>query len=235
MNKQIAVPIIGVLALGLIATGVFYLQGTSKLNDAQDEIAGLQGDVSGLETDLAAIETDLAATEAELTVSEATNSTLEAELVDSGAKVATLETELDEANSATQIFQDWNLTLSEELKKVKDPRHFETLVELEAWLAQDDTDTNTRLASAPAAEQAFILQVRALRDGYLLPAWFEDFNFLDGIGDHVDLDHFDMGIDFVGNLAYIGDEMYYVFPTDDSIFPFAFGLSPLPSHPLPLD
>ena len=225
MNKRIASPIIGVLAVGLIVAGIFYLQGANELTDAQSEIVSLEGNVSALGTELADSEAEVSTLEA----------ALETEQANSAANVAALETELDQANSATQTQLDRNLTLSEELEKVTDPRHFESLEELEAWLAQDDTDTRVRWESLPPEEKAFILQVRALRDGYLLPAWFEDFNFLDGIGDHVDLDHFDMGIDFVGNLAYIGDEMYYVFPTDDSIFPFAFGLSPLPSHPLPLD
>ena len=249
MNQRIAIPIIGVLAVGLIATGVFYLQGTNKLEDAQTEIAGLQGDVSGLEEDLAATEEDLeategdlAATEVDLAAVEATNSTLEVGLADSVARVATLETELDDANSATQTQLDRNLTLSEELLTVKDPRHFETLEELEAWLAQDDTNTNTRLASATPAERAFILQVRALRDGYLLPAWFEDFNFLDidvdGVMimvDHLDQNHFDGTIDFVGNLAYIGDAIYYVWAEEDFIVEFAVALPLIPSHPQPLE
>ncbi len=220
MNKRIAIPVIGVLAVGLIVTGVFYLQGTSKLGDAQDEIAGLQGDVSGLEGDLATTEADLAATEADLAATEAGQAATEVDLADSAARVSTLEGELDQAASAALTQQDINSTLSEELEKVKDPRHFETLAELQAWLAQDDTNTRVRWQSMPPNELVYVLQVRALRDGYILPAWFEDFDF-DGV------------VDYVGNLAYIGEEIYYVWVDDDSTVAFAQMVPPIPPHPLP--
>jgi|TARA_B100001971_G_C18170987_1_gene527100 hypothetical protein len=228
MNKRIASPIIGVLAVGLIVVGVFYLQGANELTDAQSEIVSLEGNVSALGTELADSEAEVSTLEA----------ALETEQANSAANVAALETELDQANSATQTQLDRNLTLSEELEKVTDPRHFESLEELEAWLAQDDTDTRVRWESLPPEEKAFILQVRALRDGYLLPAWFEDFNYMDVDGamvDHLDLEHFDGIIDFVGNLAYIGTEMYYMFPLDDTVFPFAIDSPLIPPHPLPLD
>jgi len=212
MNKWIAIPIIGIMAVGFTITGVFYLQDTNKLDDAQNAITNLQGDVSDLKGDLAAAERNL-------TASEVTSLTLQEELLDSTTRVTTLETELDEGNSAIQTQLSLNLALSGELEKVQNPRHFETLDELEAWLAQDDTDTKVRWQSLPPEQKVFILQVRALRDGYLLPAWFEDFDF-------------DNIIDFVGNLAYIGDEIYYVWPFDDSVAEFAF-VPPIPSHPLP--
>jgi len=212
MNKWIAIPIIGIMAVGFTITGVFYLQDTNKLDDAQNTITNLQGDVSDLKGDLAAAERNL-------TASEVTSLTLQEELLDSTTRVTTLETELDEGNSAIQTQLSLNLALSGELEKVQNPRHFETLDELEAWLAQDDTDTKVRWQSLPPEQKVFILQVRALRDGYLLPAWFEDFDF-------------DNIIDFVGNLAYIGDEIYYVWPFDDSVAEFAF-VPPIPSHPLP--
>ena len=211
MNKWIAIPIIGIMAVGFTITGVFYLQDTNKLDDAQNAITNLQGDVSDLKGDLAAAERNL-------TASEVTSLTLQEELLDSTTRVTTLETELDEGNSAIQTQLSLNLALSGELEKVQNPRHFETLDELEAWLAQDDTDTKVRWQSLPPEQKVFILQVRALRDGYLLPAWFEDFDF-------------DNIIDFVGNLAYIGDEIYYVWPLDDSVAEFAF-VPPIPSHPL---
>ena len=208
MNKRIAIPIIGVLVCGLIAAAC---SGANELTDAQDEIAGLQGDVSGLEAGLADSEAEVSALGTELTVSKA-------ELVDSAARVATLEVELDQATSAAQTQQSLNLTLAEELKKVKGPRHFESVTELEAWLAQDNTDTRTRWESMPLRERAFVLQVRALRDGYLLPAWF-----------------FDPELTFVGNLAYIGAEIWWVWPDDDLIELMVDVVPPIPSRPLSLD
>jgi hypothetical protein len=49
MNKWIAIPIIVVLAVGLIAMGFLYRQETNKLKDAQSEIVTLEGNVSTLE------------------------------------------------------------------------------------------------------------------------------------------------------------------------------------------
>jgi hypothetical protein len=110
-------------------------------------------------------------------------------------------------------------TLSEELQTVKDPRHFTSLQELISWLAQDDTDT--AYAGRTATELVLILQVRALRDGYLLPANMED---VDG----------DYNVDIVGNIAYIGGNGYVVVPGTDDVVEWFRNIPPIPSHPLPL-
>ncbi len=249
-NKQTIISIISTLAVGATVLGVFYFQENSKLKEAQAEIVSLEGNVSTLETELAAakaevtkldgelasakakvgtLETDLAAVQGEvatletdLTAVQGEVATLEAELAAAKAKVGTLETDLKSAQNNLQAQRDTNLELSEDLEKAQDPKHFASLEELEAWLAQDDTDTNIRLASAPPIEMMFILQVRALRDGYLLPAWVEDFDF-------------DFVLDFVGNLAYIGDEIYYVWAPTDEVILFASDVPLIPLHPLSLD
>jgi septal ring factor EnvC (AmiA/AmiB activator) len=257
MNKWITISAIGALAIGVITTGVLYAQENSRLKDAQTEIIGLKGNVSALESNVSALKADLAAAEgevstletelaaaegevlileADLAAAEGEISTLETELVAAEAQVSTLATELaaaetqvstleadlESAQSALQAQQDINSELSEDLAAVQDPRHFESLEELGAWLAQDDTDTDIRLAAVPSWERIFILQVRALRDGYLLPANFEDW---DG----------DLIVDFWGNLAYIGDDIYWVWAVDDSIFLWAIDMPPVPLHPSPLD
>ena len=56
INKWIAIPIIGVLAAGLIAMGFLYQQETNKLKDAQSEIVTLEGNVSTLEAEISALE-----------------------------------------------------------------------------------------------------------------------------------------------------------------------------------
>jgi hypothetical protein len=87
---------------------------------------------------------------------------------------------------------------------------------LEVWLAQDYTDIE--YSDASPFEIVYVLQARALIDGYLLPAHFEDPDF-------------DYVVDFIGNLAYIGDELYYVWPYDDSYFLWA-DVPLIPSYPL---
>ncbi|MBA7638177.1 hypothetical protein ES703_45830 [subsurface metagenome] len=234
MNKWIAIPVIAVLAVGIIVGGYFLWQQTSKLGEAESEIVTLEGNVATLEGNVATLETDLADSEAtvstletDLADSEATVSTLEGnvatletDLADSEATVSTLEADLGTANSQITSLQadvstqqTINSSLSAELKKVKDPRHFVSLSELVDWLRDDDTDT--KYADESLAEKALILQVRALRDGYLLLA----FTYEEGGG---------------FNYAIIDDELWFVFPEDDETS-FYIYVDPLPSHPLPLD
>ncbi len=254
MNKWISISISGVLVMGLAASLFLYFQESSSLKDAESKIVTLEGNVSSLGADLAAAEAEVARLDGELIAAEAQVSTLEADLMAAQTQVTTLETELTaaeaqvsalegnvstletdlaaaqarvstlEADLAAAEAQVSTLeagladaeaqvaTLSEELQTVKDPRHFTSLQELEAWLVQDDTDTAYPFIST--AELAFILQVRALRDGYLLPADV----YPDGFG---------------YNWAYIGSDIYVIFPEDDSIIWWDI-MEPVPSHPLPL-
>ena len=252
MDKHIN---IAVLVVGLVASLFLYFQESGRLKDAKSEIVDLEGTVSTLEADLAAAQAEVLALEADLAASEAEVSALEADLAASEAEVSALEADLAAAQADVLALQadlaaaqaevstlqadlaaaqaevstlqadlaaaEADVSaLSEELQTVKDPRHFTSLQELEAWLAQDNTDTTYPFASA--FERAYVLQVRALRDGYLLPAYFADPDY-------------DRIVEFVGNLAYIGDEIYYVWAGDDSNFLWAINTPLVPSHPLPLD
>ena len=211
--KWLAVTVIIILAVGTVGGGYLYLQETNKLKDAQSEIVALEGNVATLEGNVSSLEGNVSALEGNV-------SALETNLADSEATVSTLETDLEATNAeidglqadvSTQ--QNINSALSAELKTVKDPRHFASLQELTDWLNEDDTDTKYKDESM--SEKAFILQVRALRDGYLLPA----VTSIDGEG---------------ANLAVIGDEEYAVNPNDDDT-EFMYYVEPVSSHPLPLD
>ncbi|MBA7697640.1 hypothetical protein ES703_106307 [subsurface metagenome] len=222
MNKWIAIPVITVLAVGIIAGGYFLWQQTSKLGDAESEIVTLEGDVSTLEGNVSTLEGDISTLEGNVSTLEGNVSTLETDLAESETTVSTLEADLTSANSRISNLQSdvstqqtINSSLSAELNKVKDPKHFATLSELVDWLDEDDTDT--KYAGKAPSELSFILQVRALRDGYLLPA------DVDVEGDYY----------YVSNSARIGDSLYWVFASNDST-QFASYVSPIPSRPLPL-
>ena len=91
-------------------------------------------------------------------------------------------------------------SLQGELNTVMYPRHFSSLQELRDWLEQDDTDDEWTDVSC-YAELCYMLQVRALQDGYLIST---------------DVD-FQSGVDYWSNCAVIGDTMYWIYPDDDSI------------------
>lgn len=174
----------------------------SEIVDLEEDISALEGNVSTLEGNVSALETDLAE-------SEATVATLQSDLDIANNKVCNLQRDL-----STQ--RNINTTLSSELKTVKDPRHFSSIQELTDWLHEDDTDT--KYADESNSQKAFILQVKALRDGYLLPV----------ICVLVD------NIPTMRNMAIIGNEMYWINANDDDSY-LRDTVDPIPSHPLPLD
>ena len=106
MNKWIAIviPIISLLAVGVMVTGVVYLHGTNKLNDAQDEIVALEGNVSTLESNVLALEAEVSTLEGDLAAAEAEVSTLEAKVLALESDVLALG-----AGLAPITFPDTNL------------------------------------------------------------------------------------------------------------------------------
>jgi uncharacterized coiled-coil protein SlyX len=225
--------------VALIVLGVFYAQGVGKLDDANARIYNLETQLAkekaaaaSLEVQLAAqktmvadLQAQLSATKADLTASQAKVSSLTSDLTAANAKVTGLTADLAAANSkvaSTQASLDKayaDLAISaSSLKQVQDPRHFNTLAELQTWLAKDDTNTNPAYAASSSYAKAFILQVKALRDGYLLPACLD----------------WDATYIYSWNAAVVGGMVVSVNASTDVITPGpTFGSAP-PSHPLPL-
>jgi hypothetical protein len=107
-----------------------------------------------------------------------------------------------------------------EIAKVEAPRHFNSLDELQTWLQQ--AAVNTKYAALRPIERAYILQVLALRDGYLLPAGFE-----------IGATAFD-----AFNTAYISGTIYMVSPSTNAVTNLGpndtpFVVNPISSQPLP--
>ncbi len=138
-------------------------------------------------------------------------------LLQQNNKLTEAESEIVALEGNVSAQRNINSSLTEELKTVKDPRHFESVTELVGWLDQDDTDTKYKDGSD--AQIAFILQVRALRDGYLLPAIPLRVN----------------NTPTWRNMAIIGDGVYWINALDDNTRRRSFNVDPIPSHPLPLD
>jgi hypothetical protein len=132
--------------------------------------------------------------------------------------VTATQASLDRAASdlATAILTSSSQAVS--LKKVQDPGHFDTLTEITAWLAKDDTNTNPAYASLSNYSKAFILQVKALRDGYLLPACLD----------------WDSSFIYTWNAAIVGGTVYSIDPSTDTLTKGPAFPVPPPSHPLPI-
>jgi len=226
MSKWIAITVISVLGAGVIATGIFLWQQTGALGDARSEIADLEGNVATLEETQATLEGNVAilegtkaTLEGNVTTLEGNVATLETQLAESEATVSGLEDDLDDANTENERLssdvstqRNINSSLSAELTKIKFPRHFASVQELTDWLRDDDSDT--RYANESIAQRCYILQISALRDGYLLPVRVN----VEGT------------TTYLINVAYIGDEAFLVWLND--FIEFYDSVPPIPSYPL---
>lgn len=107
-----------------------------------------------------------------------------------------------------------------QIAMIEAPSHFSSLDELNAFLQQ--AAVNTKYAALRPIERAYILQVLALRAGYLLPA-----GFLVGA---TSFDAF--------NTAYIAGTIYMVDPSTNAVTDMGpngtpFVVNPIASQPLP--
>lgn len=228
MNKRIAIPVVAVLVAGMIlVSGCVAGQQTDELKDALAEIVALEAQAATLRDNISTLEGNISTLEGNISEFQGDVSTLEAELVAAAASVASLQTDLQTADAEIaklrgdiETQQNLNLALSEELDKIKAPRHFESPSQLMAWLQQDDTDT--KYAAEDWANLPYILQLRALKDGYLLPA----------------TPYVQNGTLYLKNSAYVAgsteyaSSIWYVYADTDEIV-FLHFVQSLPSTPLP--
>ena len=212
MHKNIIIILGGVLLIGIIVLGILYSIESNRALEAESELVVLNYENNNLDNFIGQQLDFMNTLDEQLT-------TLESELETLQGAMISLQGELDTAHTS---IEDQNLisqSLSDELEKIKNPRHFESKSELVAWLAQDDTDI--AFPNKSTVERCYILQVRALRDGYILPVWFADLNE-------------DKYPEYLGNLAYIGSNIYYVWVNNDSTLLWAI-VEPIESRPLLMD
>jgi septal ring factor EnvC (AmiA/AmiB activator) len=233
LNKWLSIGISGVLLVALVATGFLYFGKSSDLKTANTEIATQKTTIEGLNTDLAASKAETADFKGKLAASEANvvtlngnitnltgqNTKLTSDLTAANTLLSAAQTELSStksslssAQSALSTAQSTNSTLTANLKKVTDPRHFASVTELKDWLQKDDT--NTKYPTLDVVQKAYILQIRALRDGFLLPVSL----YYDSYGD------------WVANRAIIDGVVYSVIASTDNIYIYDT-CTIQPSHP----
>ena len=180
----------------------------SRSNTLQNELDAAKNAIANLEVKLADITALLSGTQNDIA---AEINRLKSDILDAEAKLVSLRAlnaELVSAHDATLA----------ELRIVQDPRHFYSIEELRDWLARNNVNANPEYASLGLADKAFILQVKALRDGYLLPA------AIDADEQHI----------YSWNIAIIGASIWVVIAdTNETMFLANFEVPPA-QHPLPL-
>ena len=89
-NKWISITIIVILTIGTIANGLFYLQESSKLKNAESEIAALKGNVPILEDGISTLGGNLSAVEKDVSILEGGIFTLEGNISTIESDVSTM-------------------------------------------------------------------------------------------------------------------------------------------------
>jgi predicted nucleic acid-binding Zn-ribbon protein len=139
----------------------------SQITTLKADLESSRAKIAALESELVAVQVQISGTQSEIS---AQIDRLNSEVSRLNEDLAKANTNTAKANTEIASLKTLNAAQQTELAKIKDPRHFYTIEELNAWLQRDDTNTNPAFASLGLADKAFILQVRALRDGFLLPA-----------------------------------------------------------------
>jgi hypothetical protein len=186
---------------------------TAKATDLQTQLDTAKGDLNTANGKILSLTTDLATANANATK-------LTADLATANAKVTSTQTSLDKANTDLATAVALTNSQAAELKKVKDPQFFASLTDLQNWLAKDDSMTNPSYASYSGVTKCFIRQIKALRDGYLLPTY---------------LDWDTAGYYYYANTTMINGIIYTVNPSTNAIYNSPWTIqNPPPPHPLPL-
>jgi len=176
----------------------------ASLDKANADLATANGKVTSLTSDLSTANTKVTSLTSDLTIA--------------NGKVTTLQASLDKANSDLAAAIVTNATQAATLRTVQYPRHFNSLTELTTFLAQDDTNTNPAYSGATSSTRAFILEIKAQRAGFLLPAqiwWDSSYIYSD-------------------NIALVGASIYTVNPSTDAISYQIYYVTTPPLYPIPL-
>jgi chromosome segregation ATPase len=237
LNKWLSIGIIAVLVIGLATTGYLYSGKSTDLNNANAQIASQKTTIAGLNKDVDDSKAETANVQKQLSDSQANvvllngnitdltgkNTKLSADLNTANTSLASTQSSLTSTQGQLTSAQSSITTLNATVKKVSDQKHFTSVADLTAWLQKDDTNTKYKsLATTNIHDyllMSYILEVRAARDGYILPTYY----LPDSSGNS-----------WVSNYAIIGDTMYLVEAGDDSVTAYWKLGSVQPADPEPL-
>jgi hypothetical protein len=119
-----------------------------------------------------------------------------------------LQTQYSNALLSIENLKEDNADLAESLKRINNPRSFDSLDELRIWLEDDITDIV--FSTSPAITRANALQLAALRSGYIISVCAYVINSQQYA---------------VFNIALIGDTFFQINPYNDAITPYISGLT----------
>ncbi len=197
-----------VLIAVIIVLAVMLGNKSSKLADSEAQVTSLQADVSALEVD---------------------KSSLQSQLAQAQTKSTSLQSELDTTKDQTskeieqlnKSLTDTRATVDSQaatIKTMKYPHNFSSIDELTSWMQKNNPvtwDPNT-LTTLQRAEMAFALEVKAARDGYIMPAMLPLFGNIDWMTNHV----------------IVGDVVYEIKSWDGTIQNGGKVVPALPSYPI---
>jgi archaellum component FlaC len=198
---------------------------SEELHSVKVDLGGIQDELDTAQTELKTTKDKLAAKENELGSSQAELESTKTEVAESEESISSLQTDLQKAGDDIMTLQNLNTTLSEELILIQYPKLFESTDEFAEWIIEKKIATE--MEDIDVTLRSFIIQVLALRDGYLLPVAIYERD----------------GEIQVVNQAYVLYQDYmeswlFDITFHDGVFEaegWQRGLPLLPIHPLPLD
>ncbi len=177
----------------------------SNIEDFALSVSALTVAASSREGTISELKTSEKNLQQSLTESQANNKTLKTEVSSLEAERTNLQENLTQANSNSR-------TLTTTLEAIRSPRHFDSVQELKDWLQKDNTDSK----DGTFAELCYILQVRALRDGFILPVSVSS----------------DDSYQYFANMAYIQGEYYMIYPDTDEVIWYDYAAQTFPTYPI---
>ncbi len=212
---KVATIALGVLVVaGIVVIAVMASQKSAtdkKLNDSQQQAASLQAQVSSLQTNLKTTQDQLSAAQTKI-------GSLQTDLT---TTTATANAKIDALNKDVSSKQSTIDSQAAQIKTMRYPRNFSTIDELTNWLQKNNIVTwdPLTLTAVQRVQMAFALEIKASRDGYLLPVVLPMFG----------------NLDYMTNRAVVGDTVYEV-RAWDSFAQVGGRVTPaVPSYPIPPD
>ena len=202
------------IVLGVLVVAAVVVIGilASQNSNTKAELTEVEQQLSGLQSELSGVRSTLSSTQSKLTAAETKSTTLQADLTAATARIETMSKDVSSKQSTIDA-------QAAQIKKMMYPHNFSTVDELTGWLQKNNPVTWDPLAltAVQRVQMTFALQIKAARDGYLMPAVLPMFG----------------NLDWMTNRTVVGDIIYEV-RAWDSFAQIGGRVTPaVPSYPIP--